>query len=304
MLTYDKNLELVGQAIDAYQSVMNTFEYRDFIIKSIMKNFFKETENHVDFLGSFMVFDPSNYKKLANYYKDSDGNPTTEGESYEAVKDKLTTLIKNSKQQFAFFSMASILKTNNVSHYVMFLLEKTNKKINVKLFNSGLYYLSENYTDILEEMMKEIFISLGYEYKFYKPFIGLTILGKENNPQDYCRGGLYGIAKTFLIHKYAVHHESFCQTWCILMILYELEKMKNKDYKIEENYLKNWSSDQKELEISIRNFMLWIVSTYEKEVDFKAEFGSKKQFSKVLEKSLKTLHPEISIKNKIDFPLK
>lgn len=304
MFRYDQELEIVGQAIDAYQSVMNTFEYRDFIIKSIMKNLFKEEQKNVDFLGSFMVFDPKHHKTLANHYKDSDGNPTTEGQSYEGVKDKLKTLIKNTKKKFAFFSMASILKTNNVSHHVIFLLEKTEKKISVKLLNSGLYYLSEKYTDMLEEMLKEIFISLGYEYKFYKPFIGLTILGKENNPQDYCRGGLYGIAKTLLIHKYAVHHESFCQTWCILMMLYELEKMKNKDYKIEENYLKNWTTDQKELEISIRNFMLWIVSTYEKEIDFKTEFGGRKKFSKVLEKSLKTLHSEISIKNTIDFPLK
>ena len=90
------------------------------------------------------------------------------------------------------------------------------------------------------------------------------------------------------------------------MVFYEFEMM-DRDYKFEENYIKNWSTDQKELEISIRKFILWIVSNFEDKINFKQEFMNAlpspyteykdMKFSKILENSFQTLHKEIEIPN-------
>lgn len=71
---------------------------------------------------------------------------------------------------------------------------------------------------------------------------------------------------------YSSHRESFCQSWSIILILNEIEKLINKGgftdnvkvYKGKNvQLLDEWASlSRKELEICIRRFILWIVWKY------------------------------------------
>ena len=309
MFGYRKELELAGVAVDSYKRIMNTFEHKNTVINSMLDNSMLDTQKNVEFLGSYLIFDRKNQDKLEKYYKDENGMPDTEGEFYETVKSKLVSKIRRSKKEYMFFALGSIIYTNDVSHHLMFMLKREEDQIKIKVFNSGLYYLSETYGDSLEALVKDVVLSLNKKPVVYNYFIGMSRFGlfnQKSNPQDYCRGGILGTLLSYCHHKYAVHNESYCQTWCILMVFYEFEMM-DRDYKFEENYIKNWSTDQKELEISIRKFILWIVSNFEDKINFKQEFMNAlpspyteykdMKFSKILENSFQTLHKEIEIPN-------
>ena len=306
MFGYKKELEVAGIAVDSFKTIMNTFKHKNKIIKSLLAT----QQTNIDFLGSYLIFDKDNQDSLEKYYKDENGMPNTEGEFYDIVKSKLANKIKRSKKEYMFFALGSIIYCNNVSHHLMFMLKRENDEIKIKVFNSGLYYLSETYGDSLESLVKEVVVSLDKIPVVYNHFIGMSkfgIFNQKSNPQDYCRGGIIGTLLSYCHYKYAVHNESYCQTWCILMIFYEFEMMNRVDYKFEENYIKHWTTTQKDLEISIRNFILWIVSNFEDKIDFKYEFMSSLEtdtnelinvkFSTILEKSFQTLHPEIEIPN-------
>ena len=81
-------------------------------------------------------------------------------------------------------------------------------------------------------------------------------------------------------------------------------KKEGENYDINNNYMKNFSFYKRsELEILIRNFILWIVVKFEKHIDFMYEFNinndNNDNFSKILEKGFKSLHSDIEIKENI-----
>lgn len=288
-------------AVDAYKIIMNTNEYRDAIIRQLIVN------SNISFLGSYMVFNPTKEKILQEYYKDENGQPTTEGRFSNDVVKEVTEKIRVTNNTFFCFSMGSILRTDYVCHHVSFLVKQSNDCLVVKIINSGLYYLSESYSTILENVIKQIGENLGKKVEFIIPYIGTSWVGfslyQKCNPQDYCRGGLIGELRTFIDDKMAVHRESYCQTWCILMLLWELDQMKN-HYDIKKNYFQTWTTDKKQLEIMVRKFALKIVKQFENKIDFWRQYKNdlkkiglkvrKEKFSVILRRTFQTLHPEIN----------
>jgi hypothetical protein len=306
MFGYAKNLEVYGCSVVAYKSIMNTNYYRNHIIKSLVKN------KNTDFIGSFMVFDPLDDENLVNHYVDSDGNPTTEGQTFITLKDELTTKIMNSKKRFIAFTIGSIMYTNNVSHHVSILLENKGNTVVIKTINSGLYYLSRSYGDVIDYLVNDIVVSMGKTPVVYHPYIGIMQMGfsfyQHCNPQDYCRGGAIGILGTLFDYRLNIHMESYCQTWCIMMLIHEIDMMNRlkTKYRIEDNYFTTWSTDKKLLEIKLREFILWVVVKYQNKIDFKSEFKReveasgldyrlKGEFSSILLDCFQNLHSEIRI---------
>jgi hypothetical protein len=292
-------MDIHGCAVDAYKIIMNTNQYRDTIIKHIIPK-------NVSFLGSYMIFNPANEVILQEYYKNPNGEPTTEGRFCSEVVLELANKIRLTNGRFFCFSMGSILRTDYVCHHVSFLVEKRHDCLLVKMINSGLYYLCSSYGSILEYAVKNIGETLEKKVQFIHPYIDTAWVGfsfyQKCNPQDYCRGGLVGELRTFIDERMAVHRESYCQTWCILMLAWEINQMK-KGYKIEENYFRTWTTNKKELEIMVRRFAVEIVSRFEDKIDFWSQFKHeiknigvkvrKEKFSIVLQRAFQTLHPEI-----------
>lgn len=305
MFCYSKELEIAGVAVDSYKSIMNNHSYKDFIVKNILDTMNIKT---VDFLGSYLIYDRDREGELSYFYGD-----TTDGEFYETVKNKLLQKIKRCRKKYMFFCIGSILYTNDTSHHMIVMLSNENKGC-IKIFNSGLYYM-EKYQEQIENLIKDIVIKLGHNPVFIDNYMGMSRFGlflQKSNPQDYCRGGITGIILSYLIYKHSIHNESYCQTWCILMFIYEIEAMKNmkkegKKYDINKNYMKDLFPQSKyELEILIRKFMLYIATRFENNIDFMGEFKSNisysnmtyknEKFSKILETAFKTLHNDIKLK--------
>jgi hypothetical protein len=290
-------------AIDSYKSVMNTNEYREFIIKDIIKD-----NKKINFIGSFMVFDKPNEDMLEEYYRG-----TTEGETHESLKNKVVQKINKSRKKYIAFTLGSIMYTNNVCHHVSIILKKNNDDLIIKVINSGLYYLSRSYGDVIDNFMIDISRTLGKTPVFHYPYIGKMWMGlsfnQPCNPQDYCRGGLIGELSTYIFSLKGIHRESYCQTWCIMMLKFESDIMNSSStYKIEDNYFSSWSSDKKELEIKLRNFILYLVVKYESNINFMREFkhqlfnsiycrnySPSTKFSTILLECFKTLYEDISI---------
>lgn len=307
MLGYSPQLEVYGIAINAYKSIMNTNINREHIIKNLIKN---KTRN-IDFIGSFMVFDYINEGLLQDHYLD-----TTEGEKYSRLKQKLVQKIVNSSKKYIALTIGSIMYTNNVSHHVSVILQKKTDTMIIKVINSGLYYLSRSYGDVIDNLLRDVSRTMGKKVIFHHPYIGKMWMGlsfwQSCNPQDYCRGGAIGELSTFVYYTNNIHRESYCQTWCIMMLKHEIDiinDLKNQ-YNIGKSYFTDWPTDKKTLEIKLREFILWLVVKYEKEVDFDYEFRvqlesecieykDKTKFSKILLNCFRTLHPEIKIPKKL-----
>ena len=216
MFCYSKQLEKSGIAFDSYKRIMNTHSNKNFIVNNIMDMM---SVKIIDFLGSYLIFDREKETILREFYGDE-----TDGELYESVKNKLLLKIKKSKKKYIFFCIGCILYKDDTSHHMIVMLSnKSNKskETRIKIFNSGLYYM-ERYQEQIENLIKDVVITLGNKPLFINNYVGMNRFGlflNKSNPQDYCRGGLSGLLLSYLSYKYAVHNESYCQTWCILMIL-------------------------------------------------------------------------------------
>ena len=251
-------LEAYGIAVDSFKRVMNSFEYKDKIIHEIMK---KLSIKSVDFIGSFMFFDPLQENELQKYYIDEDGNQTTDALTYKETLIKISEKIKNSKETYLWCCLGTIIRNNDISHHLSFLFKKEGDCIFIKMFNPGFFYLTSRYGNLTKQLLIDAVKLLGL-----KPIISEQFMTTfYYNPQDICRGGILGQIRSFMFYKYGMHNESYCQTWCILMMIYELKQF-DKDYCFEKNYIQNWSNDQKTLEIYIREFILWIVYTFENSI--------------------------------------
>ena len=296
-------LNIYGCAIDTYKIIMNTNEYRDSIIESLIDT------KKVSFIGSHMVFDPQNEDKLEEYYC-IDGKSTTEGKRSKEIINTLANSIKKCRKKYICFTLGSIMKMNNVCHHVSFVLMKEGETLIIKMINSGLYYLSRSYEDVLIDIMKKIAKVLKMKPEFHHPYISHMWMGfsfnQKCNPQDYCRGGLIGEINTMIDKRAGIHRESYCQTWCILMLLFELKKMKRVKYNIRNNFLITWDTNKKILEIKLREFIIALVTKFEKKFDFLYEFDiqlknnelkyNTSKFSNILLESFQNLHPEIKRK--------
>lgn len=285
-----KDLDEYGAAIDTYKCIMNTDEYRRIIIKMLVK------EKSVDFIGSYMVFDPSKEDQLETFYAG-----TTEGQREGKIISDLSELIKKSKKKYMCFTMGSIINMDNVCHHVGFLIHKTKKMLVVKMINSGLLYLPKKYGVVLENTITRIGKLLKLETTFLNPYMRLWLGVQGYNPQDYCKGGIIGELYTLIDKRMGIHRESYCQTWCIMMMVYEIRQICKRGYDICNNYFTAWKDDKKALEIAVREFALAIVKQVENKINFLEEFRCyaqlsktpKKKFSKILLESFQNLHSEI-----------
>ena len=305
MFGHTSLLEAYGTAIDSYKRVLNTFDYKDKIIEKILTEF--ELKDCAAFIGSYLFFDPKKETELEKYYKDENGDPSTDARTYKKTIQDFTSKLKKTfkKNNYVRFCMGSILHANDVSHHLSILLKKEGDRVLIKLFNPGFFYLPSRYGDLTDQLVHEAIRSIGlYPVSFHQSMS--TFLGSAYNPQDYCRGGLFGQIRSLVHYKYGIHNESYCQTWCILMMLYELNVLKlDVSYDFTKTYINNWPTDQKKLEIAIRQFILWIVYQFEHDIPFHEEFTKElneigcvyinENFGETLMQAFKTLHKEITL---------
>jgi hypothetical protein len=277
---------------------MNTNEHRNAVIESLIKR------KDISFIGSYMVFDPANEEALEAHYVDENGENTTEGQRSSVIKRILKTKIRKARTKYICLTLGAIMYKNNVSHHVGFFLRKSGNTIYVKVLNSGIYYLSRSYGDLTESVLSRAITEAGMSLIVSHSYIGTKWMGmsfqQKCNPQDYCRGGLFGELNTFIDYRANIHRESYCQTWCIMMLVHEAEQ---DNYDFENNYMSSWPIDKKTLEIGLRRFILKIVKQFEGSIDFLYEFRNtldaeglkyrNVKFSTVLRRCFQNLHSDV-----------
>lgn len=288
-------LEMYSTAITSYKQVINTAVYRNRVLGDLIGD---------SYMGSYTVFDPQMEDKLRKYYTDENGDPSTEGDNYGVVRDCLAADLAfqwKRRAKYATFSLNGITKANGVSHTVCYLARCDGV---VKVFNSALHPLAKEYDSLLSRLVNDAIPGCELVYAYIQMDRVNWPRPIMTGPQDYCRGGVWDVIMTGFSYSRDIHVESYCQSWCILMLLHELEMTKRgPDYDITVNYMNTWPSDKKTLEIIIRRFILWLVNSdmYDQFAhEFKHEMGEMgdrvaPEFSGVLLEAFQSLHPEIEV---------
>ncbi len=272
-----EKLDESAATIEYYKSVLNNFDNRNYIMSELVGK-------SGTYIGSWMVFDPEKNDELTSHYTE-DGRPTTEGESYDAVRRKLTSALQEAKGYYTCFSLGAIMSTGNVSHIACYLLQRDRQE--VKVLNSARHPLAQKYDTLLTQLVLEA----RPHSEFVRPFITkkrmCTFSPVELGPQDLARGGALDEVGRWFSYKMDVHAETYCQSWSMLMLLYELDQTGD-TYNIKCNYIRSWDDDQKGLELLIRGFILWVVRRF----DTLFRVDDESANSKLL-RAFKTLYEEI-----------
>jgi hypothetical protein len=240
-------------AINAYLQIMNTVKHRDRLIRSI-------APSEVPFLGSWVMYSPSREGYLRKVCRLADGSPTTDAKSRDVVVAEIRRArekVRNAKR--TWFTLC-VVTGEATSHTAAYFIFKGSREM--KVLNSAVSPLSDyQFNGELDEAAMDA----GRCNFLHSPSMD------GGNPQDICRGGLIGMAMSYLSSYRALHNDGFCQTWCVLMALNEMEHM-DEDYEVDEVYLDTFPTDATGLRRLIREFILSIVMVNPEL--FQAEFES------------------------------
>ena len=148
-----------------------------------------------------------------------------------------------------------------------------------------------NFAKTVMKLVREVFL-INVEVQTYSQKMGC--FKKKKNPQDITLGGFLGEFKTYFSSDITrENRERFCQSWSMLLMLTDIERLKNdRFYNISDPYMEYWDKNSSSLEYCIRRFILWVVSKFKKEV-FEKFRGYNNTFLKRLEACFRQYIPNI-----------
>lgn len=250
-------MEIQSCAINAYLHVMNTIKHRNKMLRALTP---KKT---AVFLGSWVMFEPSEETYLRKACVMEDGTPSTDAKSKDTVIREIheaRASIKKRQPLHVWFTLC-VVTSESTSHTAAYVFNR--KSTEIKVLNSAISPLANyQYNNVLDETAME---ACGCNILY------TSSLCNGENPQDICRGGLLDIAKSYITSYGALHNDGFCQTWSVLMMMNEFVHMNKPDYEIGENYLEGIVSTNLELKRVIREFIIWIVAKWP--THFEREFS-------------------------------
>ena len=239
-----------------YKSIMNNFETKNEIVRGLIRGI-NGINNSFYFMGSYMAFpkgDPKNLK--VHYGKDVDAD------LFETIVDNIRIDFRKVPvpARYICFLVGGIVKDDDVSHHLGFIYDRTSNKI--KVLDPGQQSWGPELANTATSVVKEAFPAPEYINAYSKQWC--TLCGRKKGcPQDTTRPLPYiEEAKNFfsISSDITIHRETFCQTWSILLILTEIEKIiTDPNHVFSEPRLTYWDLEKRNLEMCIRRFILWIV---------------------------------------------
>ena len=265
-----EDVNLCGDAMDIYKSVMNTCAIKTDIVQALIQG--KENWDDVFYIGSYMTFpNDSRSSELKDYYVDEyTGERTVDAETFKhtvaSIKKDITKHKKN--HNILCFTVSAINSTSNISHHVGFVYAPKERKL--KMYDPGLRSWGPELGKIIAQVVKSALpedVTLVNSY--YSRQFCFTCIGT----QDACRGGalyeLSVIAREKLGYGWSgSHRESFCQTWSLILMLNDIQIVKDSDNTsvLSEQKLQDWH------ELSVPDLEVF---TYPN--DFESEWASKEE---------------------------
>jgi hypothetical protein len=311
------NYELCGDIFDNYKITMNDLSLKNGIMLQIFNEKNWDKLIGAKYIGSYMSF-PEDIKratKLDQYYRDAKLKKTVDATFMEEVVTKLRIDKKKPMSdincEYICFILGAINSNDDVSHHIGFIYKKSTKTI--KKYDPGMRSWAPELGEIVFKIIIDVFgddINFLTSYTHKNTGCGFCQPSLKG-PQDTCRGGKYigegaaflsglaGHLVTSLGHK-ALHRETFCQTWSLILILNELQLIQsnNVNYEFENELYQDWSKmDKRSLEICIRRFMLWIVYKFDRifEETWKILDKKNKNYKKIFLSCMKNFDESIEV---------
>lgn len=314
--------EVCDKVFNVYKSVMNNLAVKTDIAQAIFmdKNW---NDNGIVFIGSYMSF-PSDIErsvKLQEFYTDPETKESTvDAKPFNNVVKNLSSDLKKAmNNSFIAFVIGAVAKDNNVSHHIGFIYD-TKSKI-LKMFDPGQRSWGPESAQIVKSVADAAFEKIKTPYNLVEAYSGTWFCNRCVGPQDVCRGGYIdefktaedstiitggtrGIKNPFYDAHASLHRESFCQTWSLILILNEIQKIQEiGPDQFGVPMMAEWSKmPKKELEICIRRFILWIVNKFPS--DFETEWlnhentTNKNQYRMLLLKCMKHFNEVLEVPKK------
>lgn len=248
-----------GDITDNYIKVMNVMKEKTKIARSLLSDIVGEDKTY-HFLGSYLTYPEENGEKLKKKYGKSN-----DGDLFDKVKKKmgedLQKIIVKPEVKYVCFLVGSIISDNDVNHHVGFIYDK--ERGILRVMDSGIRSWDKNLAKTVMKLVREVFV-INVEVHTYSQKMSCF----KKNPQDITLGGFLGEVKTYFSSEITRdNRERFCQSWSMLLMLTDIERLKNDPfYNISDPYMEYWDKNSSSLEYCIRRFILWVVKKFETEV--------------------------------------
>jgi hypothetical protein len=290
----DKELDKCGDDIDLYISFMNDMKTKTAIARSLLSDIVGDDQTY-HFLGSYLTFpkDKKIGEQLQQYY-----NGTNNGGLFDDVLKIMKNDLKrvNSGVRYICFLVGSIISKNDVNHHIGFIYDK-DKRI-LRVMDSGIRSWDTNLANTIMTLVREVFTDenndslISVEVHTYSQKMSCF----KKNPQDVTRGGYLTEFKVNYLSSDIIknNRERFCQSWSLLLMLTDIERIKNGSLLMYDPYMEYWDKNLSSLEYCIRRFILWVVKKYGKAY-FNNFVGYDSKFLTKLLKCFKGYIPNIEI---------
>ena len=261
--TNSQELDNCSHVFDLYKSIMNTKTLKDEIVQKLFAGL-KNINKSVYFMGSYMSF-PRDNTSLRDYYRDG-RKSTVDAKlfkiSVKEIKKNLTETLRHLDIEYIAFIIGGIVAEDNVSHHIGFIYGKRENVL--KILDPGRQSWGPRLALVVQDVVTEVFSDLQPSYIQCHSTKWCSLCGEQKcGPQDITRGRYVEEAKTYISSARSIHRETFCQTWSILLILTEMEKILNPrvnpSYQFTDEKISYWDEVKSDLEFCIRRFILWIV---------------------------------------------
>lgn len=284
------DLDDCGKLYDDYLGRMNTLDDKTWIARQLIQD---TMDNRFFFMGSYLTYPEREIKtayidyteralrKLSSYEHDF-GVTTYSGEELKAHYGDTTDgdLFENVRQEIAKDLRTTINKRGRRYNYICFLIGGIVKKDNVSHHLGFIYKIDENMLRILDpgrqswgpqtaievkNVCLQAFGLLRIQPRVIETFstrrglCGSCAFKSQINPQDVTRGTTIQEWTRYNRPLESTNRESFCQTWSILLMLADIQKIREGTLDFSNPLMDYWDDELIDLEICIRKFILWII---------------------------------------------
>jgi len=275
-----EDITLCDQVFDIYKSTMNNLVIKTDISRAIFIDKNWKTKISAIFIGSYMSFpEGQKGKDLDQFYRDDKNKKTVDAIEIHKVIQKLgRDISKANRYRYICFVLGAVAEKNNVSHHIGFIYDRT---LNIlKKYDPGMQSWGPESAIIVDMVIMAVIPDVRIVSAFSSKWYCMMCAG----PQDICRGGVFYEASVVLRDKIGkpwsgVHRESYCQSWSLLLMFNDLQQIEDSHSGqiISEAKYREWPEmTSKELEICIRNFIIWIVWKFPN--DFQSTYQDDKNF--------------------------
>ena len=270
------DLDSCAQLYDSYISRMNNLHDKTWMARQLIID---TDDERFCFLGSYLTYPEKELRNILTFtkysiiadsgeeLKDYYGNQV-DADLFQNVKknlsDELQKKIKKpGKCKYICFVIGGIIHKDNVSHHIGFIYNIDENIL--RILDPGRQSWGPQTAIEVKNVCMQAFRQIGLipivieTYSKKRGLCGSCILKNPVNPQDITRGTTYEEYVRYNKPLESTNREAFCQSWSILLILADIQKIMEGTLIFSNSEMDYWDDELVDLEICIRKFILWII---------------------------------------------